>query len=180
MARKPKGSGYRLNDEHKAFLCQRLAVYDTPKEAAEALSEEYGITITPQSAQHYDPTRYAGRNLAKKWATVFTETRERFNQKLEADVPLANKSVRVKKMAKAAAAFEARGAWLPMVRVIESISKELGGLNTNRRELTGKDGQPLEVEHIHKTDEALRAEIAQQLGLLTLPPVYGDKQDTRH
>lgn len=180
MARKPKGAGYKLNDEHKAFLCQRLAVYDSPKEAAEALSTEYGIQITPQSAQHYDPTRYAGRNLAKKWATVFTETRERFKKKLEDEIPLANQSVRVKKLAKAATAFEARGAYVQMADMIEKIAKELGGVNTNRREVTGKDGKPIEVDHVHKTDEALRAEIAQQLGLLTLPPVHGDKPDTRH
>lgn len=180
MARR---SASKLRDEQKAFLTKRLAVFDTPKEAADALNEQFGVQISPQAAEHYDPNRAQGRSLAGKWVGLFSATRKRFLDQMEHEIPLANQAVRVKKMAKAAAAFEARGAWMPMVRVIEAISRELGGVNTNRRELAGRDGRPLDLELRTKSDAQLRQEIMEKLGLLGLevatdPELGGDDSET--
>ena len=57
--RRGNGSG-KLKDEHKAFLVQRLAVFDTPKQTAEALKTEYRVEISPQEAEAYDPEKRAG------------------------------------------------------------------------------------------------------------------------
>ncbi len=57
--RRGNGSG-KLKDEHKAFLVQRLAVFDTPKQTAEALKTEYRVEISPQGAEAYDPEKRAG------------------------------------------------------------------------------------------------------------------------
>ncbi len=57
--RRGNGSG-KLKDEHKAFLVQRLAVFDSPKQAAEALKAEYRVEISPQGAEAYDPEKRAG------------------------------------------------------------------------------------------------------------------------
>ena len=57
--RRGNGSG-KLKDEHKAFLVQRLAVFDTPKQAADALRIEFGVKLTPQGAEAHDPEKRAG------------------------------------------------------------------------------------------------------------------------
>ncbi len=75
--RRGNGSG-KLKDEHKAFLVQRLAVFDSPKQAAEALMAEFGIELTPQGVEAYDPTKCAGHALRERWRTVFWTVRENF------------------------------------------------------------------------------------------------------
>lgn len=47
-------------------------LFDTT-EAADAVKKEYGIEITPQSAQHYDATSNTGKNAAKKRQELFED-----------------------------------------------------------------------------------------------------------
>lgn len=44
-------SAKRLTTEHKAFVVQALARFETPKQAAEALNVQHGATISPQDAE---------------------------------------------------------------------------------------------------------------------------------
>lgn len=150
----------KLKEHHRAFLVQQFACYASPKEAADALREEYGIEIAPQSAQHYDATSGAGSVAAKKWRDLFYVSRQAFLDDVTNRVPLAHKSVRIKKLARAADAFENSKNYLAMARMLEQIAKELGNVHTNRRELTGKNGGAIAYSAVEEmTDEELEAEI---------------------
>lgn len=156
----------KLNDEQKAFLVQRLACYDTLAEAVIALKERYGVEITPQGAEVYDPNKRAGRTLGPKWRDLFEATRKRFLDDVTAHVPEAHKAVRIRKLARTARALEARGNYLGMADMLERIAKELGNVHSNRRELTGRDGEPLQLEVCSLTDAQLDERIARLLTTL--------------
>ena len=71
------GRGYKLSAGLQAEVVTRLAAYESPYAIARSLKREHGIDIRRQSVERYDPSRYAGRGLAEKWATLFRQTRER-------------------------------------------------------------------------------------------------------
>ena len=61
----------KLTDEHKAYVVRRLAEYDKPTAIAQGLKEVFGITISHQAIEHYDPERPAGHDLAQLWRDIF-------------------------------------------------------------------------------------------------------------
>ena len=169
--RRGNGSG-KLKYEHKAFLVQRLAVFDSPKQAADALMAEFRIELTPQGAEAYDPTKHAGRRLSERWLVLFESIRERFLDRLD-EMPESHKAVRVKILARAADSFESCGNYMAMARMLEQIAREMGGVFTNRREFTGKDRGPIEYQDVETmTDEQIDQELEQILtrrGLALVP-----------
>ncbi len=167
MARK------KLNDVHRAFLVEKLACFMSPKEAAEALSQEHGVTVAPQSAERYDPYKKAGSHIAPKWKSLFDHTRQAFLDHVENQIPESNKAVRVQELAIAARHFKARGNYIAMANMLERIAKEMGNVHTNRREFTGKDRGPIKYQDIDSmTDEQINQELKQifaQSGLALVP-----------
>jgi len=141
--RRGNGSG-KLKDEHKAFLVQRLAVFDSPKQAAEALMAEFGIELTPQGVEAYDPTKCAGHALRERWRTVFWTVRESFLAEFRR-VPESHKAVRVKMLARAADVFKDQSNYLAMADMLEQIAKEMGDVYSSHREPTYVDPVPLAV-----------------------------------
>ena len=154
MARK------KLNDVHRAFLVEKLACFMSPKEAAEALSLEHGVTVAPQSAERYDPYKKAGSRIASKWRFLFDHTRQAFLDHIENHVPHAHKAVRVKKLAEAADAYQEAGNYMAMADMLERIAKEMGNVHTNRREFTGKDRGRVQFSEVdNMTLEQVEAEL---------------------
>jgi len=141
-------TGKKLKAVHRAFLTKQLACYASPKEAAEALREDYGIDITAQSAEHYDPTKHAGRSCAKQWRELFVHTRAEFLAHIDKHVPEANKAVRVRQLANASRVFKRANNYVGMADMLERIAKEVGNVHTNRREVTGKGGGPIKYQDI--------------------------------
>ena len=175
-------SAKRLTAEHKSFLVRALAQFETPKEAAAGLKEEYGAAISPQGAEVYDPTKRAGQGLSQHWRELFYETRGRFLERLE-NIPEANKAVRIRQLAHASRAFKAKGNYRDMADMLERIAKEVGDVYSNRREVTGHAGGPMRMDYSELTDEQLNARIAQLLavtGLTVLCEKEGRSASGRH
>ena len=150
----------KLKDHHRAFLVREFACFATPMEAADALREEYGIEIAPQSAQHYDATSGAGSDAAKKWHDLFDVSRQAFLDEVSERIPHAHKAVRIKKLARASDAFERNKNYMAMARMLEQIAKEVGNVHTNRREFTGKDRGPIKYQDVDTmTDDEIDQEL---------------------
>lgn len=49
-----------LKNEVKAFIVQAIACFDTPSQVAQAVRQEFGIELSRQQCEAYDPTKYAG------------------------------------------------------------------------------------------------------------------------
>lgn len=160
MRRKRRG----LSAEDKAFLVQKLACFATPGEAAEALKAERGVEVTAQGAEHYDPTKRAGRSLAENLKTLFHETRKAYREQLD-NIPIANAAVRLERLERGCRIAMQRGNYVLAASLMEQAAKEKGGSFTNRREFTGKDGGPIQHEDVTlMTDDEIDRELMRLLG----------------
>jgi hypothetical protein len=131
-----------ITDEVKAFIIQALASFDTPSQVVEAVKAEYGIVVTAQNVQNYDPTKYAGRKLAEKWRIVFEKSRKAFVDDCTG-IPIAHRSTRLRALQRMATKAESMKNYPLAAQLHKQAAEEMGNAYTNRRELTGKDGKDL-------------------------------------
>jgi hypothetical protein len=122
-----------LSEAAKRFIVQALACYDTPTQVAEAVKEEFGIDVPRNQVGQYDPTKVAGRTLAKKWRELFDDTRKRFREETE-DIPIAQRAYRLRALSRIAAKAESMRNLPLTLQVLEQAAKETGDAYVNRRE----------------------------------------------
>lgn len=144
-----------LKEPVKIFIVQSLACRDTPQEVAELVKQEFKISIDRVQVAAYDPTKAAGKNLSKKFVELFNKTRADFDSGL-IDIPIANKHYRLKQYQKQ---LERNAKNTVMsLKILEQAAKDVGGQFTNRQEITGKDGKPIEtINQNVPTDSYLKA-----------------------
>lgn len=135
-------AGAKLNTEIRTFIVQSLACFDGPSTVVKAVQDEFGITVTRQSIETYDPNKRAGKGLAPKWCTIFEETRAAFLEGTSR-IGISHRAVRLRGLQRMAEKAEAQGNMVLASSLLEQAAKEMGGAFTNRREVTGKDGKDL-------------------------------------
>ena len=130
-----------LNNGVKTFIVQGLATYMTPSEVAEAVNQEFGITITRQQVAKYDPYKAAGINLAKKWKDLFKQFRDDFNNDIQA-IPIANKAYRLNMLDRMARDAEKSKNRPLAASLLEQAAKDVGEVYTNKQKVdnTSSDG----------------------------------------
>ncbi|ANB87974.1 hypothetical protein SG90_005515 [Acinetobacter baumannii] len=107
----------------------------------EQVKQEFGVDISRSQCECYDPTKYSGRNLSKKFVELFELTREKFDKGL-IDIPIANKYYRLKQYQRQ---LEKTRNVKTALKILEQAAKDIGGQFTNRQEITGKDGGPVQT-----------------------------------
>lgn len=130
----------KLNDEIRTFVVQSLAMFDTPSTVAAAVKTEFGIDISRQSVEAYDPNKRAA-SVAKKWRALFDETRKTFLEDTAA-IGISHRTVRLRALQRLADKAETQGNMVLTASLLRQAAEEMGG-GPNRREHTGKDGTPL-------------------------------------
>ena len=131
-----------LKEPVKIFIVQALACRDTPQEVADQVLQEFGVKIDRKQCQLYDPTKAAGKNLSKKFVELFNKTRTDFDAGL-IDIPIANKHYRLKQYQKQ---LERNAKNTVMsLKILEQAAKDCGGQFTNKQEITGAGGGPIET-----------------------------------
>lgn len=149
-----------LRDEVKLFIVQALACFDTPTQVSKAVKEEYGLDVMRQQVAAYDPNCYVGRNLSKKWRTVFEDTRKRFREEV-AEIPIASRAFRLRALGRMATQAENMKNIALAVAMIEQAAKEVGDVYVNRRldapKMPGDTGEgiPTRPEYTLAPDEQL-------------------------
>jgi len=135
--------------EHLSFvlkreIVQRLARFDTPGQVVKVMKAEYGLDLSPQRVQFYDPTSKNGAALSEDLKALFKETRDKFLKELDG-IPIYNRAVRLRRLDRMATAAEDRGNIVLAAQLLEQAAKESGGAFTNKHqhEHTGKDGKDL-------------------------------------
>ncbi len=158
--RKVKTRKRVLNDIHRSFIVQQVAAFMSPSETAAAVNEKFGLDVSRQAMERYDPHKHAGRRIVQKWKDLFATTRQAFLDHVESQIPHAYKAVRIRKLARAADAFEKNKNFVGMARMLEQLAREVGGAFTNRTELTGRDRGPIKFQDIDAmTDDQIDAEL---------------------
>lgn len=120
-----------LKDEVKAFIVQALACFDTPSQVCQAVKEQYGIEVSRQLCERYDPTKYSGRDLGQKWKTFFEECRKRFREET-VDIPIANRAFRLRAMNRFVEKAETMKNIGLAMHILEQAAKETGDIYVNR------------------------------------------------
>ncbi|MFK3971171.1 DUF2280 domain-containing protein [Pseudomonas sp. NPDC087358] len=129
-----------LSNEVKAFIVQALACFDTPSQVSAAVREEFGVEVTRQKCESYDPTKRAGRDLAKRWVTLFEDTRKRFREET-ADIPIANRAFRLRALGRIVEKAENMRNLPLALQVLEQAAKEAGDMFVNRQKKADADEQ---------------------------------------
>lgn len=128
----------RLKAEHKQFIVTRLACFDTPSEVSQAVKDEYGLEMTRQRIQQYDPTKAAGQQLSKKLSDLFHEVRERFVEDT-GSIAISHKAVRLARLDRMATRAETKGNLPLAASLLEQAAKEAGDWFTNLRKVAPTD-----------------------------------------
>ncbi|AZC88405.1 Phage protein [Pseudomonas chlororaphis subsp. piscium] len=130
-----------LNNEVKGFIVQALACFDTPSQVAAAVRDEFAIEVTRQQCEAHDPTKRAGRDLAKKWVVLFNDTRKRFREET-AEIPIANRAFRLRAMNRFVERAEGMKNISLAMQILEQAAKEVGDVYVNRHRKDEPDDEP--------------------------------------
>lgn len=114
-----------LPENVKVFVVQSLACFDPPSVVAEAVDQEFGLTLARAQVETYDPTKKAGRKLGKRLRAVFETTRQAFLEDA-GRVAIAHRAVRLRVLNRLIAKAEERGEIALAARLLELAAKEAG------------------------------------------------------
>jgi len=118
-------SSRKLSDEHKTFVVQRLAGFDSVASTVKWLREEYQVSISRQSVRYYDPTTYAGRECPERWKTLFDATRKAIHDG-RAEIGIANKMVRLRWLDAMAHDAMDQGKFKSATLILAQAAREMG------------------------------------------------------
>lgn len=139
-----------LKKEVKLFIVRSLAVFNTPSETVELVHQDYGIKVTKQQCEKYDPTKRSGENLSEELRLDFEKTREMFLSKPES-IPIANLAVRLQRLENQYQKHSKNR--VAALNILKQAAEDVGGKYTNRQEITGKGGEPLQTSLVQATQE---------------------------
>ncbi|MNE85983.1 hypothetical protein D3C80_1830390 [compost metagenome] len=88
--------------------------------------------MSRQQCESHDPTKYAGRGLAQRWADLFHECRKRFREET-ADIPIANRAFRLRALGRMAEKAESMKNMALTAQLLEQAAKEVGDVYVNRQ-----------------------------------------------
>ncbi|MDV7365879.1 DUF2280 domain-containing protein [Acinetobacter baumannii] len=131
-----------LKKEIKLYIVRSLAMFNTPQETVDLVNEEFKVKISRQQCERYDPTKRAGKDLSQELKDEFEHARKEFLEK-PLNIPIANLTVRLQRLEKQYA-IHAKNP-LFSLKILEQAAKDIGGQFTNRQEITGKDGGPVQT-----------------------------------
>ena len=152
-----------LPPEVRRFIVERLACWESSKTVAEAVMAEFGLTVTRQAVERYDPSKVAGQNLAAALREYFYKVREKFRTDLD-DIPIASKAVRLRRLDQTWHILNEAKAYREATEVLEQAAKEMGGMYVGRSGAIpdAKPSEPLRPRH---PGAARMAEIAERYKL---------------
>ena len=123
-----------LSTEVKRFIVQQLACFESPSDVAQAVKAEFGIEVSRQAVQHYDPQAGGeGKRLAKEHKELFEATRRRFIEQIDT-IGISHKAYRLAQLQYAAYHAKGRKNFGLLIQTLSEAAKEMGGFYTNKRE----------------------------------------------
>jgi hypothetical protein len=127
----------KLTDEMRRVVVQSLACFEDPSAVAAEVAREFGVEITRQSIEGYDPTKRAGSKLSPKWRALFEETRRAFLTD-SAAIGISHKVVRLREIERLIGKAETAGDLQLVGRLLEQAARECGDAYTNRHRIAVK------------------------------------------
>jgi hypothetical protein len=136
-----------LAENVKLRIVQALARFDTPSQVAKDIKAEFGLDVSPQQCEAYDPNKRVGQKLSEKFRLIFAETRKAFLEDTSL-IGVSHRAVRLRTLQRMIERTESQGNLSLTAQLLEQVAKETGDAYTNRHRLehTGKDGGPIKSQ----------------------------------
>lgn len=139
-----------LNKKQKLFIVRSLAQFNTPQETVVLVKEEFSIDVSRQQCEAYDPTKRVGKDLSDELKKEFDVTRKDFLDTPQ-NIPIANLSVRLQRMENQ---YQKHGKnRVAALSILKQAAEDVGGKYTNKQEITGAGGGPLQTTTVQATQE---------------------------
>ena len=133
-----------LNKKQKYFIVRSLAQFNTPQETVVLVKEEFDLEVSRQQVETYDPTKRAGKDLSAELKVEFEVTRKDFLDTPQ-NIPIANLSVRLQRLENQ---YQKHGKnRVAALSILKQAAEDVGGKYTNKQEITGADGGPIQNEN---------------------------------
>jgi hypothetical protein len=123
----------RLPQAVKRRIVEHLACYQSATEVADLILEEFELPITPRHVRAYDPNsfQYAA---GPKWTEYYQAARRHFQHDI-ADIPIANRAYRLRKIAEVhQSAVRGNNPELAL-KSLEQAAKEVGNIFSSESKL---------------------------------------------
>lgn len=111
----------KLDLTQKNTVLRWIAVGNTSKEVAKLVEDKYGIDISRQAIDHYK----------NNYKDEIYEIRKGMNQTIKRDIGIANKSVRIRKLKKAANMALSAGNITEFRLTLKQVAEELGEMENS-------------------------------------------------
>jgi hypothetical protein len=117
----------KLTTQQQHFIIKRLACYYSPSEIIEAFASEFGITLTSQQVQYFDPTLQESRGKLKlQWIELFEQSRAHCIKELSR-IPVSHRVYRLMQLDRICrTAYRAKN-YVVAMQALELAAKECGG-----------------------------------------------------
>ncbi|WP_226489202.1 DUF2280 domain-containing protein [Pseudomonas sp. B20] len=116
-----------LSPEIKTFTARALACFDSLSQVAEVVKVNFGVTVSRQQVEIRAPTKRSSKGLAKRWVTLFEDTRASFRETM-VEVPVANRAYRLHALGRMLEEAERRD----ILKLLEQAAKECGDIYSSR------------------------------------------------
>ena len=134
-------NGKALPSEVKEYIVTQLAGFSAPFEIQEQVKEIFGVDVTKQHIQYYNPHSYTGKTLISKYLELFNVRREIFLNQVQ-DIPIANVAVRLKRLENSWIQLIAKKNYIAANAVLEQAAKEASGFYSPRsQQLPSQEGE---------------------------------------
>ena len=119
--------GQRLTKEQKHYIVELLGSHCTPSQVARAFQERFGMEVSPQAVQCYDPTKTAGALLSREMRKLFARVRQEHQANIE-NVGVSRTIYRLQALQDGVETYRERENYLAMAALLEQAAKEVGGV----------------------------------------------------
>jgi hypothetical protein len=147
----------RLKKTEKVFIVRSLAQFMTPTEVVKDIKEKFGIDVTPQQVEYYDPTKVAGANLPQEFVDLFHEARKKYIEQPIYNIEGANDIVQLKVLS--TLFIKKQNNTRDAIKLSDQMQKIVKGYYEKKIEITGKDGGPLQTTTFQATQEQVEAAV---------------------
>jgi hypothetical protein len=132
----------RLSGEMKTFIVQNLARFETPAVVADAVKRQFGVTISRQTVQAYDPELRAGSRLSPKWRQLYAETRRAFIEETN-QIGISHRAVRLRLLQAAVDTADENDDSLLLLKLLKQAKDEMDGVSRSRGRPTRRGRRPI-------------------------------------
>ena len=158
-----------LSAEAKVFIVKCLAAFKRPSEVVDLVKDELDVVVTKQAVVKYNPTTVSGEKLSEKLKKIFEDERAAFIADVS-NVGIAHQSFRLRELHDLYEQAKEDGKDVVAREHLELAEKIRGGYYTNRRELSGPKGGPIQhagipIEDWQKQAGARLAEAQESLSI---------------